>query len=68
MRIVYNTPFYALVIYSVGCVIPTPLDRAQMQMNMTPTWVTSRVTPAFGPISVAITGQANLSLAATDPN
>jgi hypothetical protein len=65
---VYNSALYGMVIYCVGCVIPTPLDRAPAETNFSPVFVTSRVTPAFGPTSVAITGTLNLSLAATDPN
>ena len=64
----FNSAIYGVVIWCIGCVIPTPLDRAPAPTNYSPVWVTSRVTPAFGPTSVAITGQLNLSLAATDPN
>ena len=64
----YNSALYAMVIYCIGCVIPTPLDRAPAAVNFQPAFVTSRVTPAFGPTSEPINSGITFALAATDPN
>src|SRR5437016_6114953 len=66
--LVYNSVPYGLVIYCVGCVIPTPLDRAPPQMNYQPSFVTSRVTPPFRPMTEAAASPISFSFAATDPN
>jgi hypothetical protein len=66
--IVYNSALYGLVIWSIGCVIPTPLDRAPAPTNYNPVFVTSRVTPPFGKLSGSSSSAIPLSLAATDPN
>jgi hypothetical protein len=66
--IVFNSALYGLVIWCIGCVIPTPLDVAPKPMNYSPVWVTSRVSPPFGPASDSTTSGIALSLAATDPN
>ena len=66
--IVSNSAFYGLVIWCIGCVIPTPLDRAPPPTNFRPTFVTAQVNPPFGPSTQPITSQTTLSLAATDPN
>jgi hypothetical protein len=68
LGIVYNAPLYGMVIYCIGCVIPTPLDRAPAEMNFQPAFVTSRVQPPFGPASESVTSPIALSIAATDPN
>jgi len=65
--IVYNSALYGFVIWCIGCVIPTPLDRAPPDTNFAPSFVTGRVIPAFGKLSVPTSG-INLALAATDPN
>jgi hypothetical protein len=65
---VYNSALYGLIIWCVGCIIPTPLDRAPTQTNFTPVFVTSSVTPSFGPLPATIDQPTTLSLAATDPN
>ena len=64
----YKTPLYALVIYGIGCVIPTPLDRAPAPTNYSPVFVTSRVNPAFGAAPGLIATGNSFSLGATDPN
>ena len=64
----YNSALYGMVIYCIGCVIPTPLDRAPAQQNFQPAFVTSRVSPAFGPTSEPINSGITFALAATDPN
>ena len=63
----YNATLYGFVIWCIGCVIPTPLDRAPKDTNYAPSFVTTRVTPAFGKMPVPTSG-INLSLYATDPN
>jgi hypothetical protein len=68
VRLVPNTALYGLVIYCVGCVIPTPLDRAPAPTNYSPVFVTSRVNPAFGKISQRVLVPGPFTLAATDPN
>jgi hypothetical protein len=68
LGIVYNSALYGMVIYCIGCVIPTPLDRAPAPTNYSPVFVTTRVNPAFGQMSEAITSGITLSFAATDPN
>jgi hypothetical protein len=68
VRIVSNSALYGLVIWCIGCVIPTPLDRAPGQTNYRPTFVTSQVTPGFGKQAAPVGGAINLSIAATDPN
>jgi hypothetical protein len=66
--IVFNSALYGLVIWCIGCVIPTPLDVAPKPINYGPVFVTSRVSPPFGPASESTTSGIALSLAATDPN
>jgi hypothetical protein len=65
--IVYNSTLYGFVIWCIGCVIPTPLDRAPADTNYAPSFVTARVNPLFGKTPVP-TGGINLTLYATDPN
>ncbi len=64
----YNSTLYGFVIWCIGCVIPTPLDRAPAPTNYAPVFVTDRVSPPFGPANESITSAINISLAATDPN
>ena len=67
--IVYNSALYGFVIWCVGCVIPTPLDRAPAPTNYPPVFVTTRVTPAFGPVTESLSSPGTtIALAATDPN
>jgi hypothetical protein len=66
--IVYNSALYGFVIYCIGCVIPTPLDQAPAQMNYPPVFVTTQVTPPFGPLPDPISTGVTVSLVATDPN
>jgi hypothetical protein len=68
LRIVHNSALYGMVIYCIGCVIPTPLDRAPAPVNYGPVWVTGRVSPMFGPTSESVLSAIPLSLVATDPN
>lgn len=66
--IVYNSTLYGFVIWCVGCVIPTPLDRAPAPTNYSPVWVTTRVTPQFGAATETVSGPIALTYVATDPN
>jgi hypothetical protein len=66
--IVYNSALYGFVIWCVGCIIPTPLDRAPPQTNYRPVFVTSQVNPPFGKSTQTISSATTLALAATDPN
>ena len=68
LGLVYNSALYGMVIYCIGCVIPTPLDRAPTETNFGPVWVTTRVNPPFGPTTGLIATGDSFSLAATDPN
>jgi len=60
-----NVALYGLVIYGVGCIIPTPLDQAMQETNARPVFVTDKVLPAFGPLGPLSQTQAvTLSLVA----
>jgi hypothetical protein len=65
---VNDTVLYSLVIYSIGCVIPTQLDREQAPTNYPPVWVTSMVMPPFGPLAPPQNAMTQINLFATDPN
>jgi hypothetical protein len=67
-KIVSNTALYGLVIYCIGCVIPTPLDRAPAPTNFSPVFVTNRVSPTFGATTAQVQMPKSFTLAATDPN
>jgi hypothetical protein len=67
-RLVWDSAIYALVIYCVGCVIPTPLDQAPSQTNFAPVFVTSKVSPMFGPITHTASESFELNLVVDDPN
>ena len=67
-KLVNNTVLYSLVIYSIGCVIPTQLDREQTPTNYPPVWVTSMVMPPFGLLAPAKDTQTQINLFASDPN
>ena len=67
-RIVSDSALYGLVIWCIGCVIPTPLDQAPAPVNYPPVFVTTQVTPPFGPLPDPISTGVTVSLAATDPN
>ena len=67
--IVYNSALYGFVIWCIGCVIPTPLDRMPADTNFRPTFVTSQVSPPFGPLTERLSSTGTtIGLAATDPN
>jgi hypothetical protein len=65
-RIVTDTLLYALVIYGIGCVIPTPLDPQQAPPDYAPVILTA--TPAFGPISVTQDQLIPLKITIDDPS
>ncbi len=67
-KIVHNTALYGFIIYCIGCVIPTPLDRAPAPTNYSPVFVADRVNPKFGPMTAQINALTEFNLAATDPN
>jgi hypothetical protein len=67
-KLVNDTVLYALVIYSVGCVIPTQLDREQTPTNYPPVWVTSMIIPQFGLLTPQKDTTLQLNLFASDPN
>ncbi len=67
-KLVSDTILYSLVIYSIGCVIPTQLDREQAPTNYPPVWVTSMVMPPFGLLAPAKDTQTQINLFASDPN
>lgn len=69
LGIVSNSALYGMVMWCIGCVIPTPLDREPAPVNYRPTFVTTQVTPPFGPLTERIGSLGtNISIAATDPN
>lgn len=67
-KLVNDTVLYSLVIYSIGCVIPTQLDREQTPTNFPPVWVTSMMNPQFGPLPQVKGVPIELTLFASDPN
>jgi hypothetical protein len=67
-RIVSDTVLYTLVIYCVGCIIPTPLDRAPSHPNVGGPSIVSAM-PDFGKIGpFGQTEGFDLSLTITDPD
>lgn len=67
-RLVANTALYALAIYAVGCIVPTPLDQTPPPVNHPPMFVTSKVSPPFGPISFTQSDLFELSVVVDDPD
>jgi hypothetical protein len=70
---VSKAPLYALVIYGIGCVIPTPLDQAQAQPNLPPVIITNSTdypptSPKFGLLARLSTDQVTIHVVAEDPN
>jgi hypothetical protein len=63
-----DIPIYALVIYGVGCIIPTPLDQAPPEPNYRPVIVTSAVSPPFGPLPRLASDLVEIHVAAEDAN
>lgn len=63
-----DTVLYALVIYSVGCIVPTPLDQTPPPTNFAPTFVTSKVSPPFGPIAFTQSDAFELTVVVDDPD
>jgi hypothetical protein len=67
-RVVSDIVLYSLVIYSVGCIVPTPLDQQAAATNYPPVFETSLVDPQFGPLPHNKTDSWLFKLSATDPN
>jgi hypothetical protein len=65
-KLVNDTIFFALVIYSVGCIVPTTLDAQTQPMNYSPVIVSA--TPPFGPFAHKATDSWSWALTASDPN
>ena len=66
--VVSSSALCGIVLCSIGCIIPTPLDRAPAPVNYQPAFVTAHVVPAFGPASESINSGITIALGATDPN
>ena len=67
-RTVADTLVYAVVIYAVGCIIPTPLDQQPLQQNLPPVIRADKVMPPFGPITHQQDDLFDLSIFASDPD
>jgi hypothetical protein len=67
-KVVNHTVLYALTIYGVGCVIPTPLDRQPTPTNYAPSIDTMLTTPTLGPINRTLENRFSWHVEATDPN
>lgn len=66
--VVSDTVLFSVVIYSVGCVIPTPLDPAPAPTNYAPLFVTDKVNPQFGPITHTQSEAFDLNVVVDDPD
>ncbi len=66
--IVLDTCLYAIVIYALGCVIPTPLDQAPTPTNYRPVFVTDQVNPSFGQLTRTQADVFELNLVVDDPD
>lgn len=67
-RIVTDTLLYSVVIYAVGCIIPTPLDQQQPQTNFPPVIRADKAVPLFGPINHSQDELFDLHVFASDPD
>jgi hypothetical protein len=67
-KVVSETVLYALTIYAVGCVIPTPLDRQPGATNFAPSIDVDQTQPPLGPITRTSDSRWAWHVAATDPN
>jgi hypothetical protein len=65
---VSHTVLYSLVIYAVGCIVPTPLDQQPQPIEYTPSFITELIDPPFGAVSHAKTDQWSWRVHATDPS
>lgn len=66
LRLVSDTILYALVIYSVGCIVPTPLDPTPAPTNFAPVFVSA--TPNFGPLTRTQTDLIEFDVSVDDPD
>jgi hypothetical protein len=68
-RLVTDTLLYAIVIYGVGCIVPTPLDPQPLQTNYAPVLLPLKCMPPFGDIAVSSSNQLiELSITVNDPD
>jgi hypothetical protein len=67
-RLVSDTLLYALVIYGVGCIVPTPLDPQVPQADLPPVFVTTQIQPPFGPITHQAADVFDFQILADDPS
>ncbi len=69
-KVVSETVLYALTIYAVGCVIPTPLDRQPAATNYPPSIDVDQTQPPLGPLTRSSSSDMRWvwHVAATDPN
>jgi hypothetical protein len=64
-----NAALYGVVIFAVGCIIPTPIDQAQQTPNYSPVFVTEKVSPSFGLLGPLTQSQViPLTIVASDAN
>ena len=67
-KILADTVVYALIIYAVGCIIPTPLDQQSATINQHPSLRPDKADPQFGPIIHMQDDLFELSIGADDPD
>jgi hypothetical protein len=67
-KVVSQTVFYALTIYAVGCVIPTPLDRQPAATNYAPSIDVQLTQPTLGPLTRTTDNRWSWHVVASDPN
>jgi hypothetical protein len=67
-RTLPDTLVYAVVIYAVGCIIPTPLDQQPLQENFPPVIRADKVMPPFGPIVHQQDDLFDVQIFASDPD
>jgi hypothetical protein len=67
-RAMSDAALYGVIIWGVGCIIPTPIDRAPAETNFPPSIDTTNVTPPFGPLTLGSNDTMSVAVSATDPN
>jgi hypothetical protein len=68
VKLVPHTSLYALTIYAVGCVVPTPLDRQPTPTNYAPTIDVEQTVPFLGALTRGTSDPWAWHVAASDPN
>jgi hypothetical protein len=66
--VVAHTMTYAVIIYGVGCIIPTPLEQQSQPLNYPPNIVAAATTPQFGPLDFQHADPVGFNIVADDPN